>query len=149
MRKYIFLTLLILLAACSEQKTADIRVVDGWVPDIPPVIKVTAALMILHNDGDKPKYLISASSPRAESIEIHRSIVVEDLAKMIRQEAVEVPAKGSVEFSSQSGYHLMLYGMKEIKEGQMIPITLTFKDGSSITNDYEVINRLKKFKQQN
>ena len=70
-------------------------------------------------------------------------MVVNDLAKMIQQKELEIPAKGSLEFSNESGLHLMLYESKDIKAGNKIPLTLSFKDGSSITVDFEVVDRRK------
>ena len=134
----------LLITACAEQATDHVRVEKAWIAEIPPVIKVTAALMVLYNDGDKPRYLVDASSPRAESIEVHKSIVVNDLARMIRQPEVEIPAHGSVEFSNETGYHLMFYGTGEIKAGQKIPVSLKFKDGTILNAIYDVVDRRKK-----
>ncbi len=131
----------LLLTACLQQPAQQIRVEDAWIAEIPPMIRVTAALMRLHNDGDKPVFLVGASSPNTSSIEIHRSIVVNDLAKMIQQKELEIPAQGSLEFSNDSGYHLMLYESKDIKAGNKIPISLEFKDGSVLTLEFEVKDR--------
>ena len=143
MRAFAVFSLSLLLAACLQQETDNIRAENGWIAEIPPMINVTAALMILHNDGDKPRYLIGASSPNTDSIEVHKSIIVNDLAKMIRQLEVEIPPQGSIEFSNETGYHLMLYGSRGMKAGQKIPISLEFKDGTSLTIDYEVVDRRK------
>ena len=104
MRILLILFISLIITACTEQKTTDIRVEKPWIAEIPPMISVTAALMVLHNDSDKPKYLVEASSPNAKSIEIHKSIIVNDLAKMIKQPEVEIPPHGSTEFSNETGY---------------------------------------------
>ena len=145
MRLLCSLSIFLFLTACAQPGTDDIRVENGWVAEVPPVIKVTAALMVLHNDGDSPKYLVEASSPIAEIIEIHRSIVVDDLARMIKQQEVEIPPRGSVEFSNETGYHLMLYETDKIKAGDKVPFTLRFKDGSSLDTVYEVLDRRERF----
>ena len=144
MRTLKILLITLLISACSEREAKNIRVENGWIAEIPPIIKVTAALMTLHNDSDKPRYLVAASSPKAKSIEVHRSIVVDDLAKMILQPEVEIPAHDSVDFSSESGYHLMFYGTEQIKEGQIIPVILKFRDGTVLTVNYDVLDRRKK-----
>ena len=133
----------LLLGACAAQPANEIRVVDGWIAEIPPMIAVTAALMTLHNDGERPRYLIDASSPRAERIEIHRSFVVDELARMERQPEVEIPASGSVEFSNRTGYHLMFYGTSQIHAGERIPVSLKFRDGTVLTVDFPVRDRRK------
>jgi copper(I)-binding protein len=144
MHKRLLIPLILLaLSACSQQATTQVRVENGWVAEIPPVLKVTAALMVLHNDGATSRYLIGATSPATESIEVHKSIVVNDLAKMVRQMELEIPPGGSISFDNQSGYHLMLYGVNGLKAGQSIPITLQFKDGSELTTDFSVLDRRK------
>lgn len=143
MRKLLILSISLLITACTNQEATDIRVEKPWIAEIPPMISVTAALMVLHNDSDKPKYLVEASSPKAKSIEIHKSIIVNDLAKMIKQSEVEIPAQGIAEFSNETGYHLMFYGTEKISEGQKIPVSLRFKDGSVITVTYDVLDRRK------
>ncbi|MCB1760880.1 MAG: copper chaperone PCu(A)C [Gammaproteobacteria bacterium] len=132
-----------LLYACSAEPAREIRVENGWIAEIPPMIAVTAALMTLHNDSDSARYLIEASSPRAERIEVHRSFVVNELARMERQSEVEVPAGGSVEFSNETGYHLMFYGTSAIHAGERIPVELRFRNGTVLHVEFEVRDRRK------
>ena len=96
MRILLAISLFLLLSACGEEEATQVRVENGWIAEIPPVIKVTLALMTLLNDSEQPKYLVGATSAKAEYIEIHRSIVVDDLARMVRQTEVEIPPRGSI-----------------------------------------------------
>lgn len=141
MRTVIRLILLLLISACAEKKTGDIEVINAWIAEIPPVISVTAALMTLRNNGDDARFLVAASSPKAEKIEIHKSFVVDDLARMQQQSEVEIPAHGTLVFNNETGYHLMFYGAQALKAGQQIPVTLEFRDGSELLIDYEVRDR--------
>lgn len=141
MQTVIYLLSLLLLFACAEKKAGDIEVVDAWIAEIPPVISVTAALMTLRNNGDKPRFLIAASSPKAEKIEIHKSFVVNDLARMQQQSEVEIPAQGTLDFDNETGYHLMFYGAQALKAGQQIPVILKFRDGYELLTNYEVRDR--------
>ena len=141
MRAVICLLLLLFLCACAEKRSGDIEVVNAWIAEIPPVISVTAALMTLRNNGDKPRFLVAASSPKAEKIEIHKSFLVDDLARMQQQAEVEIPAHGTLAFDNESGYHLMFYGAQALKAGQQIPVTLEFRDGSELLTNYEVRDR--------
>jgi len=130
-----------MLAACAGKSAGDIDVVDAWIAEIPPVISVTAALMKLRNNGAKPRYLIAASSPKAEKIEIHKSFIVNDLARMKQQSEVEIPAHGTLVFNNETGYHLMFYGAETLKAGEQIPVTLVFRDGAELTTEYQVRDR--------
>ncbi|GAB4302652.1 MAG: hypothetical protein Kow0096_24240 [Thiohalomonadaceae bacterium] len=141
MRVFLLIVISLLLSACAEQETGSIRIEGGWIPEIPPMISVTAGWMVLHNDGDTPKYLIGAFSPNAENIEIHQSVVVGDMARMVLQEALEIPPHGSLVFSNETGYHLMLYKSRGMHAGARIPVTLVFRDGSALTADFVVRDR--------
>lgn len=141
MRKILLGVISLLLLACAEQGPASIRVEGAWIAEIPPMISVTAGWMVLHNDGTTPQYLTGAFSPYAENIEIHQSVVVNDMARMVLQEALEIPPHGSLVFSNETGYHLMLYKSRGMHAGARIPITLTFRDGSALTTDFIVRDR--------
>lgn len=135
------LSSLLFLAACTEQETQGIRVEDPWIAEAPAVVSVTAGMMTLYNDGNEPRFLTEVRSPDARSIEIHRSVVVDDLARMARQDKVEIPARSHLEFSHETGYHLMFYGMENVTKGSRVPVTLYFGDGSTLAADYEVRDR--------
>ncbi|WP_127478045.1 copper chaperone PCu(A)C [Sulfurivermis fontis] len=122
MRTILLFVVTLLLLACAGQEPAMIRVEGAWIPEIPPLIAVTAGWMVLHNDGDMPKYLIGAFSPNAENIDIHQSVVVNDTARMVLQEVLEVPPHGSLVFSNETGYHLMLYKSRGMHADARIPI---------------------------
>ena len=135
------LSALPLLAACTKQDAQEIRVENGWIAEAPAAVSVTAGMMTLHNEGDEPRFLTQVRSPEARSIEIHRSIVVDDLARMARQDQVEIPARGHLEFSPETGYHLMFYGLENPAKGAKVPVTLYFRDGTALQADYEVRDR--------
>lgn len=141
MKKAFILFTFLLLTACSKESPIQVRVESGWVADIPPGIRVTGAFMVLHNNSKESVYLIGASTPNADRIEIHRSILVDELAKMRRQDEVLIPPEGSLSFDSHTGYHLMVYAPKPFKLGELIPITLEFKESGSFTFNFEVAKR--------
>lgn len=141
MRTLALLLLVLLVSGCDGQTPAQVRIERGWVAAIPPMLSVTAAWMVLHNDGATAAYLVGAYSPNAESIEIHQSVVVDDMARMVFQPELEIPPHGSLVFDNDTGYHLMLYNSRGISTGAKIPITLTFRDGSTLTTDFVVLDR--------
>ncbi len=141
MRTILPFVISLFLLGCTAQETTQLRVEQAWIPEIPPMISVTAGWMVIHNDGATPRYLIGAFSPNAESIEIHQSVVVNDMARMVLQTELEIPPRGSLVFSNETGYHLMLYKSRGMSAGALIPVTLTFKDGSALTADFTVRDR--------
>ncbi len=132
---------MLLAGACTPADDGALRVEGGWIAEIPPVISVTAALMTLYNDGRAPARLVRVTSPGAERVEMHRSVVVDDLARMTRQEVIEIPAGGRFDFSHASGYHLMLYGTAPLAKGQAVPFRLHFADGRTIDAEFTVRDR--------
>lgn len=141
MRTVTLIAVLLSLTACFEKEAVQLRIENSWIPEIPPVIRVAAGYMEIHNESGAAKYLVGASSDQASSVEVHKSTVVGDIAKMERQREVEIPAGGQLTFSNETGYHLMFYGAKEIRQGNRVPVTLEFKDGSSLTVMFDVVDR--------
>jgi copper(I)-binding protein len=141
MKRAILLFVISLLMFGCSRRADTMRVESGWIAEIPPMLSVTAGWLELHNDGDAPKYLVGAFSPNAESIEIHRSVMDGDMARMVFQPELEIPARGNLVFSQDTGYHLMLYKSHGMTAGAKVPVTLTFKDGSALTVAFAVVDR--------
>ncbi|ADC89825.1 protein of unknown function DUF461 [Thermocrinis albus DSM 14484] len=114
---------LALLGSAFAQPKVEVR--DAWVRAVPPVSKVSAAYMVLKNNGDKPEKLLSASSSVAHHVELHET---QD-GKMRRVKFIEIPPGSQVELKP-GGYHIMLIGLKKpLKEGEKVSITLHFESG--------------------
>jgi len=80
--------------------------------------------------GAKADRLVSATSPLATRIELHRSVVDGAVMKMERMEAIDVPAGGTVRFAP-GGLHMMIFGLKpEAAKG--VPLTLRFASGATL-----------------
>jgi len=141
MRPIVLIVISLLMLACAEQQAEQMRVEGPWIAEIPPMLSVTAGWMVLHNDGTEPRYLVGAFSPNAESIEIHQSVVVNEMARMVFQPELEIPPLGSLAFNQETGYHLMMYKSRGMSAGAKIPVTLTFRDGAALTVDFTVVDR--------
>ncbi len=90
-----------------------------------------AAYFKLTNKGDKPRYLTGASSPLSKRVELHTHIEKDGVMKMRRvKEPIEI-APGKTVLFAPAGHHVMLFAMeKKLKEGDKLPLTLIFKDGT-------------------
>ena len=92
-----------------------------------------AAYMILDNGTTTHHELIGVSSDIAEATEIHLSKMENGVMQMIQQTAVSLPVGEMVEFKP-GGLHVMFVGLKQdLKVGEAITLTLTFKDHKDIT----------------
>ena len=105
---------------------------------VPPTQKVTAAFMTIKNAGSADRKLVAAESPVAGSVELHNHINDNGVMKMRPVKDIEVKAGGETALKP-GGYHIMLIDLKQpVKEGEQVPVTLKFDDGSSLKVDAPV-----------
>lgn len=130
------------LAALSLAATASassLTIDDPYVRLVPPGTTTTGAFMTIHNPGGTERKLIKATSPISDKVQLHTHMNENGVMKMREIPEIVVPASGKVELKPGS-YHIMLIEMKsELKEGDRVPITLNFDDGS--TSPIEAIIR--------
>jgi copper(I)-binding protein len=83
--------------------------------------------------------LVGATSPAAAISEIHEMKMDGGVMKMRPVPAIEIRAKGEAVLRP-GGLHVMMIDLKApMKEGDSVPITLTFDDGSSKQVDARVV----------
>ena len=134
MRKSIALV----LALFSVTAAAELRARDAWIPEAPPGATVMAGYLQLHNDGQAPRALVAAGSPRFQRVELHRSVHENGMARMRHEHRIELPAGGGVAIEP-GGYHLMLMQpAQRLQHGERVPLTLEFDDGSRLQIEAEV-----------
>lgn len=112
--------------------TADqIQVSAPQIRLMPPNAKVTAAFMVIKNDGNKSIRLVSAESSANKTTEIHAHLNEGGMLRMRQVPFIELKAKEEVALQP-GGFHIMMIGLKSpLREGELIPINLIFDDGSS------------------
>lgn len=118
--------------------TDTLNISDAWVREAPPTSAVNAAYMQIANPGAKELAIAGASSPQFESAEIHRTEIVDGMARMLPQKRLAVPAGGSVTLAPK-GLHLMLIQAKQpLRVGDHVEIHLQMEDGGDVKIDAEV-----------
>jgi len=111
----------------------DLTIDNPYVRLVPPGIKTTGAFMVIRNAGPKDISLVEAESPVAQTVQLHTHINEDGVMKMRQVPSIDAKAKALVELKPGS-YHIMLIDLnKELKEGDLIPITLKFSDGQKKT----------------
>lgn len=107
-----------------------IDVEKPWANTTPSVAKNAAVYMKVYNQGKSSDWLVGASIPAsiAESVELHSTIVIDDMASMNHEKkGLLVPAEGILQLQPR-GTHIMLMGLKKpLKNGDSFPINLIFK----------------------
>lgn len=119
-------TLMIASASYAQVNHAQVQVDDPWVRATVPQQTSTGAFMLLTAQVDRK--LVSAASPVAEHVELHKMTMENDIMKM-RQIPELTLVAGKPVALKPGGYHIMLIGLKkQIKAIDIVPMTLTFED---------------------
>ena len=112
-----------------------LRIDAPYVRLAPPSAPASAAFMVIGNTGNAPRKLIKAQRPVARAVELHNHVNDNGVMKMREVPSIEIKAKSQAELKP-GGYHIMLIDLRQaLKEGDLVPITLTFDDGSSLPID--------------
>jgi hypothetical protein len=115
----------------SFASEAELTVTDATVRAVPPGTPTSGAFMIISNGSNVDRKLLKADSPVAKTVELHNHINDNGVMRMRQVKEIEVKANDQVALKSGS-YHIMLIGLKQtLNEGDSVPITLTFDDGST------------------
>ena len=117
----------------------NVSVQDPYVRLAPPNAAATGAFMVIRNTGDKDVKVVKADNPVSKATELHTHLNEGGVMKMRPVPAIEIKAKGEAVLRP-GGLHVMMIDLKApIKEGDSVPITLTFDDGSSKQVDAKVL----------
>ena len=127
----LLLTALTTSLPLAAQTAAPLHIDAPYVRLAPPQAQATGAFMQIRNTSDAERKLVKAESPVAKTVELHNHVNENGVMKMRPVTHIVVPAHGKAELKPGS-YHIMLIEMKsELKEGDLVPISMSFDDGST------------------
>lgn len=127
------------LAACggssdsgsSSAAGGDVSISDSWTKatDGP----MTGSFGVLANSGSEDVTVTSASSPAANMVQLHETVMVDGQMQMQEDKAgFTIPAGGTFTLEP-GGYHVMLMDLTApIKPGDEVAITLTLSNGQTL-----------------
>ncbi len=107
---------------------------DGaYVRAMLPGQPVGGGFVVIKNAGSEDDRLVSAASPVAGTVELHEMAMQGEVMKMRKlNHGISIPAGETVELKS-GGLHLMFMQVKTpFKEGETVPVTLTFENAGNI-----------------
>jgi copper(I)-binding protein len=117
----------LMLAAASLVSTAafaQVTVSDPWIRATVPAQKTAGAFMQLRSA--KATRLVDVQTPVAGRAEVHQMAMDGQTMRMQKVDGIDLPAGQTVNLSS-GGYHVMLFDLKQqLKEGEQVPLTLSF-----------------------
>lgn len=127
----------VVMAHAYSQGGIDIE--HPWSRPTPPGTPMGVGYLVIRNHGDSDITLISASTPRADRVSIHETLMKDGVMRMQPlKSGLKISAGETVELKPNS-YHLMLEKLTErLKEGESIPLTLEFKGAVAIEVELNV-----------
>ena len=134
------LLMVLALAAPGWLAAADtgISIENPWVREAPPTARMLAAYMTINNTGPVHRHLVGVESPQFTHVMLHRSEVVDGVARMIHEDDILIPEHGSVALAP-GGFHLMMPAPEtRLTAGDSVEFILTFANGERIKVQAEV-----------
>ncbi|WP_051330182.1 copper chaperone PCu(A)C [Niveispirillum irakense] len=114
------------------QVEGPIGIADPWAPAMPGSAATGAGYMVIVNNQPVDDRLVAVSSPWAERVTLHASIMEDEIARMRRLEALPIPHGGRVVLEPGT-FHLMFSGLyAPFVAGDSVPVTLTFEQAGRV-----------------
>jgi copper(I)-binding protein len=136
--KRIVLALALAASSWLAAAESEIRIENAWVREAPPTAAMLAAYMTLSNAGQQDRVLMEVQSPAFSHVMLHKSQVIDGVARMIHLDEIVIPAGGSVQLEP-GGLHLMMPApASRLTAGDRVPFVLLFADGDRIEVQAEV-----------
>jgi copper(I)-binding protein len=111
----------------SLAQAGELTVTDAWSRTTPPGVTVGVVYMNIRNNTAKSDRLLKLKASGASSAQVHRTEVIEGVARM-REVAVLHVAAGERLAFEPGGMHVMLMGLKKpLLEGQKFELELLFE----------------------
>ena len=124
----------------SADAVVALRVVDAYAAE-PVTADVGAVYLTIGNDGDVADTLLSASTPVAAMVHLHR-MTPGSGSRMQVQEAAVVPGRGQLRLQP-GGLHLMLMNLSSRPTaGDTIDLTLEFRHAGAVHVRVPVVSYL-------
>lgn len=130
MKKFLIVSAMVFAASAAQ---AQVKIEQPWTRATAPSAANGAAFMVLVNPpGGAADSLIAADTAVAAKVELHNHVMDGNVMKMRKVDAIEIKPGATVTLEPM-GYHVMLLGLKgPLKEGESIPLTLTFAKAGKI-----------------
>ncbi len=137
-RPLIALVTMLALAGCAGGGGGSVSTTDAWARPASAGAE-TAVYLTIANDGSSADTLLSASSPTATSVEMHKSSTdMNGMTGMAPVAKIDIPAGQSVALEP-GGMHLMVTGLtKGLEIGGAIDVDLVFEHAGTVHVTAEV-----------
>ena len=131
MRLFLLTSLLFLLAACEKNgNSISLKNLEIYAPL--PGNTVTSGYTKITNNTDVTISIDSITSPDFETVEIHETIIVNGIARMIEIEQLTIPANNDIVLK-RGGKHFMFFDPKKnLNIGQNIKLDIKLSNNENL-----------------
>jgi copper(I)-binding protein len=127
MKKFYFLVLL-LLSGTAQSAGSDIKFTEGWIKQLPAIVPMRAGYIQINNPSALEISIVALHSDAFEKVEIHETMMADDMMKMVELDSLLLPPKSAVQLKP-GGKHLMLVNpTQSLNIGDSITLQITFSD---------------------
>jgi copper(I)-binding protein len=125
------INILLMLFCTFPAVAGELKVIDPWVRSAPPNAPTLGVFMTLENHTSTDQSVVAARTTlTVDRVELHRTMMVGDVMKMIPQVAIPV-APLSATVLKPGSWHVMLIGPEEVPVmGDKVQLTLVLDDGT-------------------
>jgi len=124
--------LVVINSVAMSAEAGAIKISDAWARNSAPGAP-SAGFLMVKNQGDTDDTLLSVEGDFAKKLELHRTMEVDGVMKMVHQaEGIVIPAGAMVSFKP-GGYHLMFMGLtKNFEVDEVYEVDLVFEKAGRI-----------------
>jgi copper(I)-binding protein len=120
-----------LASACSSRDGAPLSVSNIVVPEPLPGTSMTAGYLTIDNNSNQPIAIERITSPQFARVEMHETVLDDDVARMVSLAPLIVDRRSSVRFEPGGKHLMMSQWPQEIAAGLQITIEFHY-DGSGL-----------------
>ena len=121
---FVLLLVSMLTLACSQPAGPPLTISNFVVLEPVPGMRVAAGYLVLENHSDQPITIAKITSPQFASIEMHETVILDDVARMVSLTSLIVDRQSNIVFEP-GGKHLMMFASSsDITPG--LPVTFEF-----------------------
>jgi hypothetical protein len=122
-----WLALPFLLCTAGGAMAGELSVTSAWARATPPGVTMGVVYFQIENGGTKSDRLLKLKTSVAASAGVHRTEIVDDVARMHEVAVLHVAPGEKIEFVP-GGYHVMLMGLrKPLVAGKTFELELLFE----------------------
>jgi hypothetical protein len=128
-------------AFAHSVNVGSLEITDLWARATPPKAPTAGGFLTITNNGTDDDTLVAVSTPMAGKSELHKMEMKDGVMIMRPVEGgITIPAGGSVTLAP-GGLHLMFMKLTgAFKEGETVPVTLTFAKAGSVDTFLHVLS---------